>query len=401
MSELPGPPLRIAVLGDFDGPHTRAWLWTFVERGHDVHAISYYAPQAELPGVTLHVLRKIQGTLVGGQHAGRLPANGRSRGLKKLVPPDLLRVINATRYRRAGLRRVLDGIRPDVFHAHYAVEHGFYGATAGFHPYVISAWGSDLLIESHGEIGRRIASWALSKADLVTGNDASLVRRAVELGVPPEKTSVVHLGIERAFLDAGAESVNLRDEDAPLTVISDRALEPLYNVEAVLRAFAVARRERPDAQLLVAGRGSQEDALRRQADRLGLDGVTFLGQMDPATLAKALSEAQVYVSVPSSDSLALSNLEAMAAGAFPVVSDLPSVDGWIVQGVNGLRVPVGNVDALTDALRRAMSDAELRRTAAETNRTLAEARGLREANMLLMERHYYRLAGHPVEDGAI
>ncbi len=51
MSELPGPPLRIAVLGDFDGPHTRAWIQTFVERGHDVHAISYYAPLAELPGV--------------------------------------------------------------------------------------------------------------------------------------------------------------------------------------------------------------------------------------------------------------------------------------------------------------------------------------------------------------
>jgi glycosyltransferase involved in cell wall biosynthesis len=152
---------------------------------------------------------------------------------------------------------------------------------------------------------------------------------------------------------------------------------------------------------LIAGRGSQEDALRRLADRLGLDGIVFLGQLDQAGLSMTLASAHVYVSVPSSDSLALSNLEAMAAGAFPVVSDLPSVDGWIMQGINGLRVPPGNVDALADALRRALSDADLRRTAAETNRTLVEARGLREPNMLLMERHYYRLAGHPLEDRAI
>jgi glycosyltransferase involved in cell wall biosynthesis len=312
------------------------------------------------------------------------------------------RIAHAVRYRRAGLRRVLDEIQPDVFHAHYAVEHGFYGAFSGYHPFVVSVWGSDLLVESHTALGGRIAAWALKRADLVTGNDPSLVRRAIELGVAPEKASVVHLGIEREFLDAGAESVNLSDDDpSPPTVISDRALEPLYNVDAVLRGFAAVRGEMPGAMLLVAGRGSQEDELRRQADRMGLDAVTFLGHLDTAPLAEALASTQVYVSVPSSDSLALSNLEAMAAGAFPIVSDLRSADGWIVQGVNGLRVPPGDVDALAAAIRRALGDPELRRTAAESNRQLVEARGLREPNMLLMERHYYRLAGHPVEDGAI
>lgn len=397
MSELPGPPLRIAVLGDFDGPHTRAWVRTFVERGHDVHAISFYTPSEELPGITLHVLSKDK----DGRPLSLTLSSPGERGLAGRLPATVKRLVHAWRYRRAGLRRVLAETRPDVFHAHYAVEHGFYGALAGYHPYVISAWGSDLLVDSHTALGRQIASWALSKTDLVTGNDASLVRRAVELGVAPEKAVVVHLGIERAFLGAGTESVNLRDEEAPLTVISDRALEPLYNVEVVMRAFAAARRESPESQLLVAGGGTQEDALRRLADRLGLDGVVFLGHLDQAALAKMLSGAHVYVSVPSSDSLALSNLEAMAAGAFPIVSDLPSMDGWVIDGVNGLRVPPGDADALAGAIRRAVGDPELRRTAAETNRQFVEARGLREPNMLLMERHYYRLAGHPVEDRAI
>ena len=411
MSELPGPPLRIAVLGDFDGPHTRAWVRTFVEHGHDVHAISYYESIAErmdeLPGVTFHSFRPYpyQGKRIPGTNASygwTEPPKSPLRSLAKKVPPDLMRLAHAWRYRRAGLRRVLDEIKPDVFHAHYAVEHGFYGALAGYHPYVISAWGSDLLVESHKTLGHRIAKWALSKADLVTGNDASLVRRAVELGVPSEKAAVVHLGIEPVFLAAGAHSVNLSEDTKGLVVISDRAHEPLYNIDTILRAFAGLRSDFR-VRLVVAGEGSQQPMLWSVADEIGLDdtAVQFAGHRDRGWLANALSTADVYVSVPSSDSLALSNLEAMAAGAFPIVSDLPSVDGWIEDGVNGLRVPHRDQGALINAIRRALGDPELRRRAAIHNRQLVEARGLREPNMLLMERHYYRLTGHPIEDQAI
>jgi len=400
VSELPGPPLRIAVLGDFDGPHTRAWVRTFVERGHDVHAISYYKPHADLPGITLHPLSRRNPLSPIGK---RVRERGRGFSLKSLMPPNLMRILHAERYRRGDLRRVLDEIHPDVFHAHYAVEHGFFGATAGYHPYVISAWGSDLLVESQTDIGRRIASWALKRADLVTGNDASLVKRAVELGVVPEKAAVVHLGIEPIFLNAGSSSVNLREHDAsPPTVISDRALERLYNPLHVFLAHMRLKDELPGLQLVVAGEGSMRLELEDLSRQSPFEGkVSVVGHLDRTTLAAALARAQVYVSVPSSDSLALSNLEAMAAGAFPIVSDLPSVDGWIMHGINGLRVPPGDAAALADAIRRALGDPELRRTAAETNRQLVEARGLREPNMLLMERHYYRLAGHPVDGGTI
>jgi glycosyltransferase involved in cell wall biosynthesis len=425
---LPGPPLRIAVLGDFDGPHTRAWLQVFTSRGHDVHAISYYTPQAPLAGVTLHVLSN--STTIPPSDPTALPANPdspqspntplspppdplspggeriRERGrrpsltttLRGALPTALQRYVHAWRYRRAGLRRLLDELHPDVFHAHYAVEHGFYGAV-GYHPYVVSAWGSDLLVESYKGLNRRIARRALLAADLVTGNDASLVKRAVELGVPPEKTAVVHLGIERVFLEAGERSVNLSDTPSPPAILSFRALERLYNVDSLVLAILAVKKQLPEARLLIAGDGrerSRLEALVKAYDHSGA--IEFLGRVDHETLPGLLTGSQVYVSVPSSDSLALSNLEAMAAGAFPIVSDLPSVDGWIEDGVNGFRVPPRDVEALTDAVVRAFNDPGLRRRAALHNRALVAARGLRETNMLLMERHYYRLAGHPVTE---
>jgi glycosyltransferase involved in cell wall biosynthesis len=384
-------PLRIAVLGNFESAHTRRWIRVFVERGHDVHAISYYTPRAELPGVQVHVL--------SGQIA---PSAGGPRNyspvtayLRHYAPHALLRAGYGVRYLRAGLAERLKQIKPDVFHGHFVVEHGFYGALCGFHPYVVSAWGSDLYVESHKPLSRRIASWTLGRADLVTAADPAMAARALELGASPQRVKVVRLGVDDLFLSGPRRGVNLVDaEAAPLAVISDRALEPLYNVDVILRALARLRANLAGVKLLVANDGSQRARLERLAQQQGqAASVSFLGHLAPEALKAALESAHVYVSVPESDSLAVSTMEAMAVGSFPIVSDLPSQDGWVRQRINGLRVPAGDVELLADALYEALLDAALRRRAAAINRGLVESEGVLVENMLAMEQEYYRLAG--------
>ena len=109
------PPLRIAVLGDFEGIHTRRWLEVFVERGHEVHAISYYWPRVHLPGVNVHSLKPPPAdTETGGfwteRPDGSPPPSTRKSAfaqlktkLRGLVPQNIQRHLNAMRYRRAGL----------------------------------------------------------------------------------------------------------------------------------------------------------------------------------------------------------------------------------------------------------------------------------------------------------
>src|SRR5690606_31730991 len=130
--------------------------------------------------------------------------------------------------------------------------------------------------------------------------------------------------------------------------ISTRALEPLYNIDVVIRAFARLRERLPAARLMVAHGGSQAPALRKLAEELVPGGVTFTGRLPATELAEALAKAHAYVSVPSSDSLALSTVEAMAAGCFPIVSDLPSNEGWLKHGSTALFVPARDTTALTE-----------------------------------------------------
>ncbi|HWQ28852.1 MAG TPA: hypothetical protein VNN12_07500, partial [Dehalococcoidia bacterium] len=76
-----------------------------------------------------------------------------------------------------------------------------------------------------------------------------------------------------------------------------------------------------------------------------------------------------------------------------IVSDLPSQEEIVDDGVNGFRTPVGDTDALAERIVRALADADLRRRGAEMNGPLVEERWLLETNMARMEELYLALAG--------
>jgi glycosyltransferase involved in cell wall biosynthesis len=391
--QAPTRRLRLCVVGDLDSIHTQRWLRYFVERGHDVHAVSYYRPAAPPEGVDIHVLHPGSLSVGGGGSRRARPA----RWVAGLPPPSLLRLGNALRYRRRGLGRVIGSLAPDVLHSHYVVEHGFFTATTGYHPHVVTAWGSDILVDARkSPLARAIARYTMARADLITSNNSYMAEEVRRLGVPPQKVATIPLGVDEFFLEEPEASVNVRSGgDAPV-VVSVRALEPLYNVDVILRAMALVRQRRPDARLVVAGDGSLRRRLEELAARLDLMGsASFVGRLGRRELREALATAQVSVSVPGSDATAVSTLEAMAVGCFPIVSALPSQVELVEDGVGGFRVPVGDAAALAERIEGALADPDLRRRAAQANREFVRTRALWENNMAEMEAWYLMLAEEP------
>ncbi len=382
--------LRVAVLGDFDGVHTRSWLGWFIQRGHHMHAISYRPLATPLDGAIVHVLRP-----------RRAPARrfgyGVATGSRRLMPPasrGLIRLANGLRYRAAGLRRVLRDIEPDVFHAHFLVEHGFYGALAGQHPYVVTAWGSDVLVEPERDvISRQIAKWTLRRADLVTSNNAYMADRIARLGMPRSKIEIITLGADRFFLERHAASVNVGPVDPARepVVLSTRAHEPLYNIGEIIDAYERVARTIPRAKLVVAHRGSLTPELsRRTAASVGR--IEFAGFIERNALCDAMTQAEVFVSVPSSDGTSVALLQAMAAGCFPIVSDLQTQRELIDDGVTGFRVPLHRPDLLAERIAQALANPDLRRSAAARNLAVVEQRGVNETEMAKMEALYGSVA---------
>jgi len=380
--------IKICIIGNPDSIHVQRWARHFAQRGFEVSLLTYHQPRMEFGGnPTVHFLRA-RGPAAG--RAGRRPA----AKIMELFP-GILRLVTATRLGAAGFYRELDRINPDVVHAHYVSQYGFLAALSGRHPLVVSAWGSDLLVDPGlSVITRRLVRWVLARADLITYNADQLGQAARTMGAPPERLLQVVLGVGPEMLDALKTRIVMPADRKPI-ILSQRSLDrTLYNVDVVIRAMPEVLRKVPTARLVVGGEGALRGRLEELAHRLDVVGaVEFAGTATwPAGLADRLGAAAVYVSVPSSEGTSVTMLEAMAAGAYPVVSDLPANREW-VSPEGGTLVPVRQVEPLAEALVSALAEPARRSSAARHNRDLIDQRGLWDVNMARMEKAYRTLVG--------
>ncbi|MGC9326871.1 MAG: glycosyltransferase family 4 protein, partial [Candidatus Hinthialibacter sp.] len=128
---------------------------------------------------------------------------------------------------------------------------------------------------------------------------------------------------------------------------------------------------------------------------LGLgDHVLFTGWLPQNKLIDALRSSDVFLSVPSSDSTALSLLEAFAARLAVIVSDLPANHEWIENGKNGLFSPPGDEDQLAAAMIEIARDSMRLAEWGRLNRRIAEERADREKEMQTLEDWYFKALGN-------
>ena len=180
------------------------------------------------------------------------------------------------------------------------------------------------------------------------------LRRHVGVNVVPSaflKDVFTRFGIDATVV---ANTVDRRDfayrardlRRRPLTILSTRNFEPVYNVACTLRAFASIQARFADATLTLVGTGSQEQTLKTLATELGLRGVRFVGRVVPQEIPAHCAIADVYVQTPSADNMPLSVLEAFASG-LPVVSTaVGGVPAILTDGVHGLLAPADDAPAI-------------------------------------------------------
>jgi glycosyltransferase involved in cell wall biosynthesis len=232
------------------------------------------------------------------------------------------------------LRSVLREFAPDIVNAHFLPNYGFMAARSSARPLVLTTLGSDVLIVPHrSPVHLWRTRWVLRHSDAVTADAAMLADAIRRLGVKADRILTVPFGIEPERF----ATVPVRPA-TPIVVLSTRRLEPVYDIETLLRAWArLTADERATMQLRIAGSGSREAPLRAGAGSLP---VMFLGWLTMDVLDREVRAAHIYVSTSLSDSTSVSLLEAMAAGCLPVVSDIPANREWIDAGVNGLLFPL-------------------------------------------------------------
>jgi glycosyltransferase involved in cell wall biosynthesis len=337
--------LRLCLVANPYSIHTQRWLRYFVERGHDVHLIGLSAKRGSLP----------QANIPSGVTFYDLMARGNVRKLRYLV---------------WGLaaRRIVRRVRPDILHAHQVAGLGWVGAVTGYHPFVVTAWGSDLLVGPRRFWTQRVlARWVLRRADYVTCVSENLAQVACSLGADPQRLEVAPWGVDTDVFYPDSDRDDLRARlglgTGPL-VLSSRAMQVIYNPLDIANAIPRVLEKVPTTRFIIRTYNPDHDVLSHFQDLVeehqATNAVKYIGDLpDEHSIADLYRVADVAVSVPSSDGTPSSVLEALACGAALVLSDLPSLREWITPDLEGLYVPVGNVEAIGAAITRLLTDQPL------------------------------------------
>jgi glycosyltransferase involved in cell wall biosynthesis len=346
--------VRVALISHADAPWTPHYARFLVERGHDVHVITFH-PKPLAHG-TVH-------------YVGARAADGR-------LPPWIYLV------RVPRVARLLRRLAPDVVLAPYVRSNGLVGALTRCAPLVISTRGVDFDFPLPFGLGRRLTRWVAGRADRLHASSPELVEHFAALGVAPERFTVFPLGTDaRLFAPRAGPR-----PPGPLRIVSTRKHESLYRNDTVVRALALLRERGVPFEARFVGTGRTLARTRALAAELGLgERVAFVGEVPAERVPEQLRWADVYVSAASSDGASSSLFEAMSCRLFPVVTDVRANRDWLVHREHGYLFPLDDAAACAEGLAFAPEHPDVVAAASERNRRVVECRLDRETNLARLE----------------
>ena len=185
--------MKICFLAGANSIHSYKWVKYFAEKAHEVHWISL-SPNIfqDIKNVKFYLLKEYS-----------------------LKPLNIL--FNAMR-----VRKLIKKIKSDILHAHYAGVNGVLGALSGFHPFILTAWGSDILIAPKSKIVKPLIKFVLKKADLITCDAEHMKKAMINLGAESSKIKIIYFGIDTEKFTPRPKDENLIKElkiqDSPVVI---------------------------------------------------------------------------------------------------------------------------------------------------------------------------------------
>ena len=234
------------------------------------------------------------------------------------------------------LARALARFAPDLVHAHDARAHGAARLVGGRSRLVVHRRIDDPLRD------RRTTRWKYRQGTLICVSDA--VRQVLlDAGLPAER-----LHVARSAVHVPAACPGRPVPRTPLRLLCVGALVEHKGHDVLLEALAASR---SDAVLELAGDGPLADALRRQSQRLGLNGrVRFTG--GPGARHPDHGTCDLFVHPSRTEGLGTAVLDAMAAACPVLASRTGGLPEIVREGRTGWLVAAADPQALAAAIDR-------------------------------------------------
>lgn len=382
--------MKILYLADAKDVHTYKWIKYFADKGNDIHVASFeWSEDLEnLDNVNLHLLKKnhfmknniLDKTILHITQSIHI-------GATIFDPFFVLRQV----------KKLIKEINPDILHGHSIIHHTIIGAIAGFHPFVVTPWGNDVLIyPKESKFVKYAVKFALNNSDLITCDGENIKYAIIKMGAECEKIKMISHGIDTKKFNQSQKDIYILNEfgifHSP-TILSTRRLGPIHDVGTLINAIPLVLEEMPDSKFIIVGEGEQKEHLICLAKSLNIfDSVKFVGWIPNDKLPKYLASVDVYVSTSISDGgLAISTAEAMASGLPVILTDFGDNGKWIKDGINGFVFPVKDSKTLARKIIYLLENLSLRIKFGEINRKMIDEQCNHYVEMENMENIYKEL----------
>ncbi len=343
-------------LGGGGGVATKDIAETLSER-HDVHVITT-APQDG-----------VKEEKQGGVHLHRVSVLGR----KKTQTASLLSLVTFVFPAFVRGFFLCKKEKFDVINAQFVIPSGIPASLLSFLfgiPFVLSFVGGDIYDPTKGMSPHRhwylrlIISLVTMRASACTAISEDTKKRAQELHNVTKKIVVTHLGIQPISVES-VDRASLGMVDTVLSAVTIGRLIPRKGYDALLRSW----RSLSDIHLYIMGEGPLRDELQKSILEYGLqDCVHLMGYVSEEKKRQVLEQSDIYVSAAEHEGFGIVYLEAMDAGLPLVTIANGGHEDFLVDGVNALFVPAGDVSALSLSIQRLVDDEDMREAMAEKNK---------------------------------
>ena len=281
--------LRIAVVANSISIHTTRWVNWLRENGHEVTVFS----------------------LIDGEdcvYFGPEPALDRSL---------IFNLGNEVRKTTTKLQQKIDEFKPNIVHGFYLINHGMYASRIESYPKVITALGSDVLIDPKES---KLLSWIAKRT----------VKKSHSVFGPPLLTNEIKkwnldTNLNDNFI--GVDTSLFKPSEKTNTIVFARGFKQVYNPIVVAKAFESLSNKLKDHKFILCGNGP----LKAETERIlsNCKNIQFTGQISERELASIVGSAQLVISPSLSDSIPLTILEAVASGAPVIASNIPANQAWV------------------------------------------------------------------------
>ncbi len=299
---------------------------------------------------------------------------------EKIDGVEIFRVDRSSLPRLKGLSFVFQAYRKlsalsrvhdyDLLHCHNGICGlvGYWWRKEFRKPYVVTSHGSIATSMKAGllvrHLARLIEEFSVRNADAATFDGSSLLEDFVaSTKIDRRKASYIPNAVDpELFSPREYTGPHSRINPDSINVLYVGRLVPGKGLFTLLDAFCMAWDRFPELSLIVVGEGSY---LKRIKESLGSRaqkaGVSFLGAVPHNDLPEIYAASSIVVLPSISEGLSRVLLEAMACEKSVIATDIPANLSLVRNEVNGLVVPLGDVEPLSEAILRLAKDKNLRR----------------------------------------